>query len=38
VDLHLLAAVSLSQAATLWTRDRRLHEIAGTLGLATGDD
>jgi len=38
VDLHLLAAVSLSQGATLWTRDRRLHAIAGTLGFAIGDD
>ncbi|HLI65595.1 MAG TPA: PIN domain-containing protein [Caulobacteraceae bacterium] len=33
VDAHLLAAARLS-AATLWTRHRRLHAVAQTLGLA----
>ncbi|MCU1480002.1 MAG: VapC toxin family domain ribonuclease [Subtercola sp.] len=28
VDAHLLAAVTLSPGTTLWTRDRRLHEVA----------
>jgi predicted nucleic acid-binding protein len=35
VDVHLLAAVRLTAGAGLWTRDRRLHAIAGDLGLAT---
>lgn len=35
-DLHLLAAVSLSNGASLWTRDRRLQEIADQLGLSVG--
>lgn len=34
VDAHLLAAVTLSGAAGLWTRDRRLGAIAEQLGLA----
>jgi len=34
VDAHLLAAVRLRRAALLWTRDRRLHAIAGELGVA----
>jgi predicted nucleic acid-binding protein len=38
VDLHLLAAVSLSDAAALWTRDKRLAEVAGQLGLAAQAD
>jgi len=34
IDVHLLASVSLSTEARLWTRDRRLREIAEQLGLA----
>jgi hypothetical protein len=33
VDVHLLASARLSRA-TLWTRDRRLNELAADLGLA----
>jgi predicted nucleic acid-binding protein len=35
IDIHLLAAVRLTADASLWTRDKRLHAIAGQLGLAT---
>lgn len=34
VDVHLLAAVSLTDRALLWTYDKRLHEIAVSLGFA----
>jgi predicted nucleic acid-binding protein len=34
VDAHLLAAVRLTAAAALWTRDRRLLAVAQRLGLA----
>ena len=34
VDVHLLAAVALTPGASLWTRDKRLHEIAMSLGCA----
>jgi predicted nucleic acid-binding protein len=34
VDAHLLAAVKLTAGAELWTKDKRLHEVAGQLGLA----
>ena len=34
VDAHLLAAVSLTSGAALWTHDKRLHGIADQLGLA----
>jgi predicted nucleic acid-binding protein len=34
VDVHLLAAAQLTAGAALWTRDRRLHGLAGKLGLA----
>jgi predicted nucleic acid-binding protein len=34
VDAHLLAAVRLTAAAALWTKDKRLHLIANRLGLA----
>lgn len=34
IDAHLLAAVSLTAHARLWTRDRRLAAVAGELGLA----
>ena len=33
VDLHLLASTRLTSGATLWTRDRRLREIAARLGV-----
>ncbi|HEY1426739.1 MAG TPA: type II toxin-antitoxin system VapC family toxin [Caulobacteraceae bacterium] len=33
VDLHLLASTRLTPSATLWTRDRRLREIARRLGV-----
>lgn len=36
VDLHLLASAALS-GVPLWTRDRRLAEVAGELGLAYGE-
>jgi predicted nucleic acid-binding protein len=32
VDAHLLAAVALTEGATLWTRDKRLRAAAQTLG------
>ena len=32
VDLHLLASVALAPSAQLWTRDRRLAEIASSMG------
>ncbi len=34
VDAHLLAAARLTQGARLWTRDRRLADIAARLGVA----
>ncbi|WP_293900389.1 PIN domain-containing protein [Phenylobacterium sp.] len=34
VDAHLLASTRLSPGATLWTRDRRLAEVANRLGVA----
>jgi hypothetical protein len=34
VDAHLLAAIRLTPGASLWTRDRRLHETAVRLCLA----
>lgn len=34
VDAHLLASVSLTEGARLWTRDRRLHAAASRLGRA----
>jgi predicted nucleic acid-binding protein len=37
VDVHLLASVALDEAR-LWTKDRRLRELAGSLGLATTHD
>lgn len=35
VDVHLLASARLS-GIPLWTRDRRLKDVAGSLGLAPG--
>ncbi len=34
VAAHLLAAVQLTAGAALWTKDKRLHGVALTLGLA----
>lgn len=34
VDAHLLASVSLSRPARLWTVDRNLNKVATRLGLA----
>ena len=34
VDVHLLAAAALTEDASLWTRDKRLHVAATTLGCA----
>jgi predicted nucleic acid-binding protein len=34
VDVHLLAAVALTEGATLWTRDKRLRAAAQALGCA----
>jgi predicted nucleic acid-binding protein len=33
IDAHLLAAVALTAGSALWTRDKRLHTVAGQLGL-----
>jgi len=38
VDVHLLAAVALTPGARLWTRDKRLHAIAMSLGQAYTED
>jgi predicted nucleic acid-binding protein len=35
VDAHLLASARLTAGGSLWTRDKRLHAVAGQLGLAT---
>jgi predicted nucleic acid-binding protein len=35
VDAHLLAAVRITQGASLWTRDKRLAAVAQRLALAT---
>lgn len=32
VDAHLLAAIPLSPGTLLWTRDKRLRTVAGSLG------
>jgi predicted nucleic acid-binding protein len=34
IDVHILAAVSLANSGRLWTRDKRLHAVAMTLGLS----
>ena len=34
IDAHLLAATRLTAGARLWTRDKRLGEVAGALGVA----
>lgn len=38
VDAHLLAAVTLSDMARLWTRDKRLRMVANSLALAHEKD
>jgi predicted nucleic acid-binding protein len=35
IDAHLLAAVRLTPGTLLWTRDRRLLEVAAKIGLAS---
>ena len=35
VDVHLLAAARLTPGATLWTNDKKLHDIAVQLSLAS---
>ncbi len=37
VDVHLLAAVALTEGATLWTRDKRLGAAAQSLGRSFAD-
>lgn len=34
IDAHLLTSVQLTPGASLWTRDKRMFEVAGRLGLA----
>lgn len=34
VDVHLLTSAALSEGLLLWTRDRRLANVAGERGLA----
>lgn len=34
IDAHLVAAAQLTPDVALWTRDRRLHQVADRLGLA----
>jgi len=34
IDVHLLAASALTVGASLWTRDKRLHTVADSLGIA----
>jgi len=34
IDAHLITSVMLTETARLWTADKRLHEIAATLGIA----
>lgn len=36
IDVHLLASVVLTGAATIWTHDSRLASVAGAMGLAPG--
>ena len=38
VDAHLLAAVSLTAGTQLWSRDKRLLAVAGTMTLAYGKE
>jgi predicted nucleic acid-binding protein len=34
VDVHLLASVALTEGASVWTRDMKLHQVAAALGCA----
>jgi predicted nucleic acid-binding protein len=34
IDAHLLTSVQLTPGSTLWTREKRMLEVAGNLGLA----
>jgi len=34
IDAHLLTAVALTDSIKLWTRDKRLHAVAKSLGVA----
>lgn len=34
VDAHLLASIRITPGSSLWTRDRRLNEVARRLGIA----
>jgi predicted nucleic acid-binding protein len=36
VDAHLLASIFITPHTALWTRDKRLREVAETLGLSAG--
>lgn len=36
VDAHLLASVRLTPGSQLWTRDKRVKEVARKLGMAAG--
>ncbi len=38
IDLALLAATKLTEGASLWTFDKRLHEVCSELGFAYIDD
>jgi predicted nucleic acid-binding protein len=38
IDAHLLASTRLSPGTHLWTRDRRLRQLAAWLGLAIGEE
>ena len=38
IDVHLLASVRLLPGTGLWTRDKRLHAVAETLGFAISPD
>lgn len=38
IDIHLLAAVTIAGNCTLWTRDKRLHEVATAFGVAAKID
>lgn len=37
VDVHLLSSTAMSGSTQLWTRDRRLHAAADSLGLSFRD-
>lgn len=37
IDAHLLAAVALTGSIRLWTRDKRLHVVAESLGMAASE-